>query len=122
MSEHTDMLIDTILDISRNGSYQVRGIAGELEILGKRKSSATELAMIIHKQEAELARLTTLVNRLKEDGERFAKFTVDQPYYREWVCHYCHHYSTGDTDEIKHDENCLVTLHRQLMAEIEREG
>lgn len=54
MSEHTDELIETILDLSDNRSYTIKSIAENLACLDKRKASAKELKSSIEKIEHEL--------------------------------------------------------------------
>ena len=94
------------------------------------KPISTKEAIMIDKEQydtlrAENERLTSLVVRLKEDGERLI---VD---YGIWQCGYCGVCRRYDPDEneIEHTANCPITLHRQLMTEIdlpqppqEREG
>jgi len=70
---------------------------------------------------AELARLTALVERLKEDGERLAElpypFTDVSTIETGTYCHYCH-----KSSKVEHSEHCPITLHRALMQELEKEA
>ena len=69
--------------------------------------------------EAELARLTALVERLKEDGERLASTYVIEVFPHEWVCRGgCHHWARFG-EQIEHSPDCPITLHRALMKELE---
>jgi len=71
------------------------------------------------KLEAELARLTALVERLKEDAERLA--SGYEQVSREAVpyCVVCKKDAfSGYLGQIKHDDLCPITLHRALMNEI----
>ena len=69
--------------------------------------------------EAELARLTALVERLKEDGERLASTYVIEVFPHEWVCRGgCHHWARFG-EQIEHSPDCPITLHRALMKEVE---
>ena len=61
--------------------------------------------------EAELARLTALVERLKEDAERLADGMIISPENEGDFCSYC--------GGMEHVDDCPITLHRALMKELE---
>ncbi len=61
--------------------------------------------------EAELARLTALVERLKEDAERLADGMIISPENEGDFCSYC--------GGMEHVDDCPITLHRALMKEVE---
>jgi len=60
--------------------------------------------------EAELARLTALVERLKEDAERLADGMIISPENEGDFCSYC--------GGMEHVDDCPITLHRALMKEL----
>ena len=64
--------------------------------------------------EAELARLTALVERLKEDAERLADGMIISPENEGDFCSYC--------GGMEHVDDCPITLHRALMKELGHEG
>ena len=66
------------------------------------------------KLEAELARLTALVERLKEDAERLADGMIISPENEGDFCSYC--------GGMEHVDDCPITLHRALMKELGHEG
>jgi len=63
--------------------------------------------------EAELARLTALVERLKEDAERLADGMIISPENEGDFCSYC--------GGMEHVDDCPITLHRALMKELEND-
>ena len=71
----------------------------------------------------EIARLTAIIARLKEDGERLA--SGYEQVSREAVpyCVVCKKDAfSGYLGQIKHDDCCPITLHRALMKELGHEG
>ena len=73
----------------------------------------TTLIDYVEALEADLARLTAIIARLKEDGERLASnvTTVIDEDGHLW-CNACKNYDI-------HTEYCPITLHRALMKELE---
>jgi len=66
---------------------------------------------LIEELRAELARLTALVERLKEDAERLADGMIISPENEGDFCSYC--------GGMEHVDDCPITLHRALMKELE---
>ena len=62
--------------------------------------------------EADNSRLTALVERLKEDGERLAKLDG-------FCCLLHENWQTLCAEEDTHTYDCPITLHRALMKELE---
>jgi len=69
---------------------------------------------LIEELRAELARLTALVERLKEDAERLADGMIISPENEGDFCSYC--------GGMEHVDDCPITLHRALMKELGHEG
>ena len=61
---------------------------------------------------AELARRDEIIKRLKEDGERLAKLDG-------YCCILHENWQTLCAEEDTHTYDCPITLHRQLMKELE---
>ena len=80
----------------------------------------TTLIDYVEALEADLARLTAIIARLKEDGERLATRAV---YWDEYGKEYeCIHLECGGHSEnilFDHSPYCPITLHRALMKELE---
>ena len=75
--------------------------------------------------EAELARRDEIIRRLKEDGERMANSDYRLP-SGVTKCPYCSKADwtirpDGKSTEIHHSPDCPITLHRALIAELEKE-
>ena len=75
--------------------------------------------------EAELARRDDLIKRLVEDGERMANSDYRLP-SGVTKCPYCSKADwtirpDGKSTEIHHSPDCPITLHRALIAELEKE-
>ena len=74
---------------------------------------------------AELARRDEIIARLKEDGERMANSDYRLP-SGVTKCPYCSKADwtirpDGKSTEIHHSPDCPITLHRALIAELEKE-
>jgi len=63
--------------------------------------------------EAELARRDEIIARLKEDAERLADGMIISPENEGDFCSYC--------GGMEHVDDCPITLHRALIAELEKE-
>ena len=84
-----------------------------------RMVSVGKLLIWIDELRAENARLTALVERLKEDAERLASTYVIEVFPHEWVCRGgCHHWARFG-EQIEHSPDCPIALHRALMKELE---
>ena len=73
----------------------------------------------------ELARRDEIIARLKEDGERMANSDYRLP-SGVTKCPYCSKADwtirpDGKSTEIHHSPDCPITLHRALIAELEKE-
>ena len=65
------------------------------------------------KLEADLARRDEIIARLKEDAERLADGMIISPENEGDFCSYC--------GGMEHVDDCPITLHRALIAELEKE-
>ena len=73
---------------------------------------------------AELTRLNALNKRLKEDTERLAEYHVDAEInvmdkITGYTCNFCDFLFSKTIEDIPHTPDCLITLHRALMKELE---
>lgn len=114
---------DVLMDIktpssieNTNPDYYKQEIARRDEELALTEK---KLCNIDRSARAEIARLTAIIARLKEDGERLA--SGYEQVSREAVpyCVVCKKDAfSGYLGQIKHDDWCPITLHRALMNEI----
>jgi len=75
--------------------------------------------------QADLARRDEIISRLKEDAERMANSDYRLP-SGVTKCPYCSKADwtirpDGKSTEIHHSPDCPITLHRALIAELEKE-
>ena len=63
--------------------------------------------------QAELARRDEIIARLKEDAERLVDGMIISPENEGDFCSYC--------GGMEHVDDCPITLHRALIAELEKE-
>ena len=70
----------------------------------------TTLIDYVEALEADLARLTAIIARLKEDAERLADGMIISPENEGDFCSYC--------GGMEHVDDCPITLHRALMKEL----
>lgn len=107
-------------------AWQSRHIEDELraEIARRDEELALtekKLCNIDRSARAEIARLTAIIARLKEDGERLA--SGYEQVSREAVpyCVVCKKDAfSGYLGQIKHDDWCPITLHRALMEKLKQ--
>ena len=71
---------------------------------------------------AEIARRDEIISRLKEDAERLDKRAITYVYLEDtppyYECQLCFH-DADEPDNILHDTDCPITLHRALIEELE---
>ena len=71
------------------------------------------LQVEISRLNADLARRDEIIARLKEDAERLADGMIISPENEGDFCSYC--------GGMEHVDDCPITLHRALIAELEKE-
>jgi len=101
-----DMMLERITELARRDE----------------KLALTEfkLCNIDRSARVEIARRDEIIARLKEDANRLAEYPhpfTDVAHIESGTyCHYCH-----KSYKVEHDDWCPITLHRALIAELEKE-
>lgn len=100
--------------------WQSRPIEDELRAeIVRLKEDNEKWRQLLKTQTSIFRDLTNKIEKLKEDAERLASTYVVEVFPHEWVCRGgCHHWARFG-EQIDHAPDCPVTLHRQLMKEVE---
>ena len=104
---------DTALQLSKNLGTAQNKIDNLEQDYAVSNRELLILQVEINRLNADLARRDEIIARLKEDAERLADGMIISPENEGDFCSYC--------GGMEHVDDCPITLHRALIAELEKE-